>query len=311
MAFAKSHCPAWRSVNDRPEEVGIMAPATTGNACMPLSNPLTARKVVDLSRESPSAALRCWWGVPGLRVVVVGGDGSAGWVLGEMEAVGAALKREAQEEADRAAAAAAAKEAAAAAARAAQGAVPAAAVKEAADTAGSGSGGRWSLRRRRKAHAEEVAAAVAVSPSAAVVGAEAGTAAETPSTHQAAAGAPSHAAAEAASPTGPAPAPAPVRRHVAPAPPLAILPLGTGRGPDNDTSCSPACESTAPHLPRLLVVRCTWPCSTTSIHWFRQVSPRATCVALCVLRQRPGPRTGLGRGTGRNRGARRPSGGAG
>ncbi|GLC33320.1 hypothetical protein PLESTB_000346100 [Pleodorina starrii] len=48
-------------------------------------------QVVDLEREAPGAALRCWWGVPGLRVLVVGGDGTAGWVLGEMEALAAEM----------------------------------------------------------------------------------------------------------------------------------------------------------------------------------------------------------------------------
>ncbi|GIM11455.1 hypothetical protein Vretimale_14954 [Volvox reticuliferus] len=46
-------------------------------------------QVVDLVREAPGAALRCWWGVPGLRVLVVGGDGTAGWILGELEVVAA------------------------------------------------------------------------------------------------------------------------------------------------------------------------------------------------------------------------------
>ncbi|KAG2450252.1 hypothetical protein HYH02_004764 [Chlamydomonas schloesseri] len=44
-------------------------------------------QVVDLSRETPGPALRCWWGVPGLRVLAVGGDGTVGWVLGEIDAV--------------------------------------------------------------------------------------------------------------------------------------------------------------------------------------------------------------------------------
>ncbi|KAG2441183.1 hypothetical protein HXX76_004035 [Chlamydomonas incerta] len=42
-------------------------------------------QIVDLSRELPGPALRCWWGVPGLRVLAVGGDGTVGWVLGEMD----------------------------------------------------------------------------------------------------------------------------------------------------------------------------------------------------------------------------------
>ena len=43
-------------------------------------------QVVDLSRELPGPALRCWWGVPGLRVLAVGGDGTVSgggaWVGG-------------------------------------------------------------------------------------------------------------------------------------------------------------------------------------------------------------------------------------
>ncbi|GLI65673.1 hypothetical protein VaNZ11_009277, partial [Volvox africanus] len=48
-------------------------------------------QVVDLVREAPGPALRWWWGVPGLRVLVVGGDGTAGWVLGELEVVAAEM----------------------------------------------------------------------------------------------------------------------------------------------------------------------------------------------------------------------------
>lgn len=42
-------------------------------------NPL---QVVELPREDPLAALRLFSGVANLRVLVVGGDGTVGWVLG-------------------------------------------------------------------------------------------------------------------------------------------------------------------------------------------------------------------------------------
>lgn len=46
-------------------------------------------QVVELPREAPEPALRCWVrsGVPGWRVLVVGGDGSVGWVLTALDAV--------------------------------------------------------------------------------------------------------------------------------------------------------------------------------------------------------------------------------
>ncbi|MEW5303538.1 MAG: hypothetical protein WDW36_006219 [Sanguina aurantia] len=44
-------------------------------------------QVVELPRESPDEALMCWAGVPRLRLLVVGGDGTVGWVLSALERV--------------------------------------------------------------------------------------------------------------------------------------------------------------------------------------------------------------------------------
>jgi len=42
-------------------------------------------QVVELPREKPDAALRCFLSVPHLRILVVGGDGTAGWVLSTLD----------------------------------------------------------------------------------------------------------------------------------------------------------------------------------------------------------------------------------
>jgi len=45
------------------------------------------RQVVELPREAPEAALRLFSEVPGLRVLVVGGDGTVGWILGCLDSL--------------------------------------------------------------------------------------------------------------------------------------------------------------------------------------------------------------------------------
>jgi diacylglycerol kinase family enzyme len=40
-----------------------------------------ALQVVTLPRESPEPALRFFAHIPGLRVLVMGGDGTVGWIL--------------------------------------------------------------------------------------------------------------------------------------------------------------------------------------------------------------------------------------
>jgi len=44
--------------------------------------------VVELPREKPEAPLRLFAGVPGLRVVAIGGDGTVAWLLGCLEDLG-------------------------------------------------------------------------------------------------------------------------------------------------------------------------------------------------------------------------------
>ncbi len=46
---------------------------------MRMFNPI---QVVELPRQDPMAALRLFSSVGGLRVLVVGGDGTVGWILG-------------------------------------------------------------------------------------------------------------------------------------------------------------------------------------------------------------------------------------
>jgi len=43
---------------------------------------------VELPREKPEAPLRLFAGVPGLRVVAIGGDGTVAWLLGCLEDLG-------------------------------------------------------------------------------------------------------------------------------------------------------------------------------------------------------------------------------
>jgi hypothetical protein len=54
-------------------------------------NPL---QVVELPREDPEAPLRLFADVPGLRVLVLGGDGSVGWILACLDSLHAAFAAE-------------------------------------------------------------------------------------------------------------------------------------------------------------------------------------------------------------------------
>ena len=42
---------------------------------------LISPQVVELPRERPDPALELFWAVPNLRILVVGGDGTVGWIL--------------------------------------------------------------------------------------------------------------------------------------------------------------------------------------------------------------------------------------
>ena len=44
--------------------------------------------MVELPREKPEAPLRLFAGVPGLRVLAIGGDGTVAWLLGCLADVG-------------------------------------------------------------------------------------------------------------------------------------------------------------------------------------------------------------------------------
>lgn len=56
-------------------------------------------QVVELPREDPALALAAWAHVPGLRLLAVGGDGTAAWVLAELDKLAKHMKQEAQERA--------------------------------------------------------------------------------------------------------------------------------------------------------------------------------------------------------------------
>ena len=44
-------------------------------------------QVVELPRERPDPALELFWDVPDLRILVVGGDGTVGWILSCLDAI--------------------------------------------------------------------------------------------------------------------------------------------------------------------------------------------------------------------------------
>jgi diacylglycerol kinase (ATP) len=48
-------------------------------------------QVVELPREEPEAPLRLFADVPGLRVLVLGGDGTVGWILSCLDSLQAAF----------------------------------------------------------------------------------------------------------------------------------------------------------------------------------------------------------------------------
>ncbi len=51
-------------------------------------------QVVELPRERPERALELFVDVPGLRLLVVGGDGTVGWVLSCLDALQEARERQ-------------------------------------------------------------------------------------------------------------------------------------------------------------------------------------------------------------------------
>lgn len=65
--------------------------------CLPLHNNVTVTaadavdhwllQVVELPREGPEAALKLFGGLPNLRLLVIGGDGTAAWIMSCIDSI--------------------------------------------------------------------------------------------------------------------------------------------------------------------------------------------------------------------------------
>ncbi len=75
-----STCPYERSVLRVSSHTCVGAAALSSHLC-------SSVQVVELPREKPEPALQLFAHVPNLRIVVVGGDGTVGWIMGCLDAM--------------------------------------------------------------------------------------------------------------------------------------------------------------------------------------------------------------------------------
>ena len=92
--------PPHEKLDSRSTHINPLSPQASEALSLVALNGSRVRQVVELPREKPEAALKLFADVAGLRLLVVGGDGTVGWVLSCVDRLaeekkGAAAERQA------------------------------------------------------------------------------------------------------------------------------------------------------------------------------------------------------------------------